>query len=79
MVKRTQYVKGKIPIFWAFSLPGWFHPYELRLPDFTAPKKGNTPTCSGQTPHFQKPELTNLNLHHQKAVSGAVFFGVVKY
>ena len=31
MVKRTQYVKGKIPNFLAFSLPGWFHPYILNI------------------------------------------------
>ena len=30
MVKRTQYVKGKIPNFLAFSLPGWFHPYRRK-------------------------------------------------
>jgi hypothetical protein len=27
VVKRTQYEKGKIPNFVAFSLPGCFHPY----------------------------------------------------
>ena len=27
MVKRSQYVNGKIPNFLPFSLPGWFHPY----------------------------------------------------
>ena len=32
MVKRTQYVKGKIPNFLAFSLPGWFHPYTIFCP-----------------------------------------------
>jgi hypothetical protein len=36
VVKRNQYVKGKIPNFLAFSLPGWFHPYVYRRVSLSA-------------------------------------------